>query len=505
MAPDIAVARCSVSDGAQAPGTAPGWRHAICGLVFLIVVVCYADRTNIGIVLAQTELPGIPREEKGSILSAFFSGYFCTQLLGGYLARRLGSKPTLLLAAGVWTLFDVLTPFAARLGLSPLIAARIGMGLGEGMMFPTQHCLSSYWVPSHERAFLITFMTSGQDLGSVLANVISPRLVELGVWCVFSFWGGLAVLWLLAYLALGASAPEVHTRCKRSGEALWIQQHRGCGDFNDRQLSESPLPRRLLSEPCIWGIFAGHVGVNYAWYVMLSWMPTFFKGRFQLDLADSPLILAMPYVASWAGGILGGFISDKAVGRGFRTRHVRKFMQVTGALCNAVFLQLAASASTAGQAAFWISFAAFFGKLQNAGYWVNMVDVCPETAATVMGMSNTIATIPGIIGQPITQALLNGSGGERSADAWRAVFGIGGAVAAVGAAIFALLGDDVSLDGAHRASAAPEARRSVPSPASRGIGRGGPVDGGAAESGSDSHDLSPAAQRALEGSPLNAA
>jgi len=451
--PDTELPAMAAAERCQ-PHWGLGWRHVTCTLVFLIVVICYADRTNIGIVLAQADFPGIPHEEKGNILSAFFVGYFCTQILGGFLARRWGSKPTLLLAAAVWTLFDVLTPLAARLGVGWLILDRFAMGLGEGLMFPTQHAFSSFWVPKHERAFLITFMTSGQDLGSVAANVVSPHLVNAGIAWVFVFWGGLAIAWFLLFSALGASAPEVHKKCARTGEALWIQQQRGAAHFEEaRRVGEFPLPRRLLREPCVWAIFAGHVGCNYAWYVMLSWMPTFFKGRYSLHLGDNPVILAAPYLASWAGGLLGGRSSDALVARGFRTRRVRKAVHVAGALGNAFFLQLAARSGTPGTAALWISLGAFMGRMQNAGYWVNMVDICPESAATIMGMSNTMGTIPGIIGQPITQAILAGSGGDHSVDAWAIVFGIGGAVGALGALTFMTFGDDVSLDKPAQASA----------------------------------------------------
>jgi len=62
--------------------------------------------------------------------------------------------------------------------------------------------------------------------------------------------------------------------------------------------------------------------------------------------------------------------------------------------------------------------------MQSLGFWVNMLDVCPESAVTLMGFSNTVATIPGIVGQPITQAILDSSG---SSEPWVLVFGLGGA------------------------------------------------------------------------------
>merc|ERR1712032_33871 len=87
-----------------------------------------------------------------------------------------------------------------------------------------------------------------------------------------------------------------------------------------------------------------------------------------------------------------------------------------------------------------MTFALFFGRMQNVGFWVNMVDVAPESAATVMGISNTFATIPGIAGQPITQAILDSSG------SWAIVFGVGGLIGIVASCVFLALGDDVPLD-----------------------------------------------------------
>ena len=97
------------------------------------------------------------------------------------------------------------------------------MGLGEGFVFPAQHTLSNFWVPRQERAFLICVMTGGQEFGSVLANVISPILLEGGIVHVFTFWAVLAVAWIVVFACFGASAPELHMKCRRSGEAAWIQ------------------------------------------------------------------------------------------------------------------------------------------------------------------------------------------------------------------------------------------------------------------------------------------
>jgi len=196
-----------------------------------------------------------------------------------------------------------------------------------------------------------------------------------------------------------------------------------------------------LREPSVTAIIVAHMGVNYAWYVVLSWMPTFFVDVHGLKLADNPHLLAAPYMAGFVGLLLTGRVSDALIARGLRVRHARKAAQVGGALGLLFFLLLAASARTAGWAAAWMMLALFFGRAQSCGFWVSMVDVCPETAAKLMAVSNTMATIPGIIGQPITQAILDATG------SWSAVFGVGGVLAVAASIVFLALGDDQPVDG----------------------------------------------------------
>ena len=81
------------------------------------------------------------------MLSAFFVGYLLTQILGGRLADRFGGK--LVLGCGVilWSLFTIITPLAASLGFAALLLARVGLGLGEGVTFPSVYSLIGRWVP----------------------------------------------------------------------------------------------------------------------------------------------------------------------------------------------------------------------------------------------------------------------------------------------------------------------------------------------------------------------
>ena len=81
-------------------------RHFVAILLCIANAICYADRTNIGIVVPSfvTNVG-----DRGIVLSAFFYGYILTQIPAGYLASRIGVKKVLGVGVLVWTVCDTST------------------------------------------------------------------------------------------------------------------------------------------------------------------------------------------------------------------------------------------------------------------------------------------------------------------------------------------------------------------------------------------------------------
>lgn len=69
------------------------------------------------------------------------------QILGGQLADRFGGKAVLASGVALWSLFTLLTPEAASMGAAPLLAARVLLGVGEGIAFPSIHSMIARNVP----------------------------------------------------------------------------------------------------------------------------------------------------------------------------------------------------------------------------------------------------------------------------------------------------------------------------------------------------------------------
>ncbi|WP_173205220.1 MFS transporter [Sphingopyxis sp. BSNA05] len=142
------------------------------------------------------------------MLSSFFIGYLLTQVVGGKLADRYGGKVVLGFGVLVWSLFTLVAPPAAALGIAVLIVARIVMGMGEAVTFPAIYALYARWIPVRERSRSAGFSNSGIPLGTVFALLATPVIVAAWGWeWVFYLFGGVGFIWCAVWYFASHRAP----------------------------------------------------------------------------------------------------------------------------------------------------------------------------------------------------------------------------------------------------------------------------------------------------------
>ncbi|HJY80211.1 MAG TPA: MFS transporter, partial [Candidatus Binatia bacterium] len=181
-------------------------------LLFLSVVVLYMDRVNISVVapVLMKELGWDPAV-MGMVLSAFFVGYFLTQIPGGWLSDRWGAKGILGGAVAWWSLITMLTPFART--TSSMLAVRVSLGLGEGMSPPCLYTSIARWVPVNERSRVAAFLASGMYVGLIIAFPLAVWIMtHLGWPWVFYLFGFLGLVWSAIWCLAVTNNPEDHPR-----------------------------------------------------------------------------------------------------------------------------------------------------------------------------------------------------------------------------------------------------------------------------------------------------
>jgi len=401
-------------------------RTTLIALCFAAVFICYVDRVNISLAIAPMASEfGWDRTTRGWVMSSFFFGYLLTQVPGGALAGRFGGKH--ILAGGVllWSLFTALTPPAAFSGFFILIGARVLMGMGEGVTFPSIYALFSRWVPASRRSRAVGLVFSAIPLGTVFAQLTTPLLVTSFGWpWAFYAFAAFGLVWWAAWQPLTTSRPELHPRVSEA------ELRELAAESPTTPAAATPPMGALLSSTAVWAIVVGHFCSNWGTYVMLSWVPTYLLERFGVPFEALGLYVMAPSAVSFLCLNAAGSIGDRLIARGLTVRTVRKLMQSIGFGGVAVALLTLTQVQSAEAAVVVMCIGNLLGAAVAAGFGSNHLDIAPRHAGAVMGLSNTAGTLPGVIGVPLSGWLVDVTG------SWSIVFIVAAGIKLFGLAFF---------------------------------------------------------------------
>ncbi len=394
-------------------------RYTIAGLFFLATLLCYLDRISISIAIIPLSADeGYDVAAQGLILSAFFWGYLWPQLAGGWLADRFGGKRVLGFGVAVWSIATFITPPAARASFAVLFAVRVLLGLGEGVNFPAIHSLTARWMRPQERARTLSLNFSGMYLGTIVALLLSPPIIAAFGWPgLFYLSGAVGVLWLVIWMMKAADAPD--------DLSPWLSQSAGL-DLNRIEKVANVPWRAIVRERAVWAIVLAHFCSNFGFNILLLWLPTYLHHAFGVTVSRVGIYSLVPWIASFAVVNAGGWIADTMRMRGVSVGLTRKVMQSVAFGLGALPLLALPVAGSPGAAIALIAVSAAANGLGLSAYGVNHLDIGPAYAGVLMGISNTIATIPGIVGVAVAGFIV------QATNSFSAVFFLIAAVYSIG-------------------------------------------------------------------------
>jgi ACS family sodium-dependent inorganic phosphate cotransporter len=367
-------------------------------LLALATAICYLDRVNISIaIIPLAHAKGYDAAATGLILSSFLWGYIGPQMLGGWLADRFGGKRVLMAAVVIWSLGTFLTPPSAAISFGALLLIRSLLGLGESVHFPAAHSIAARWTIASERSRAISLYVSGASLGTIVALLASPLIVlSLGWPAVFYISGGLGLLWLAAWMIIAADDPE---KCVSvSAQELAVIR----ADRPATPRAKSIPWAAILREKHVWAIVIAHLCNGFGGYIIILWLPSYLHQTFNVPMARLGTYSIIPWIAAFCIGNISGWIADALRKRGMSLTAVRKLMQATAFMLGAVPMVLLPSVTSALVATTLVTISLGGVSLGAAGYAVNHLDIAPQYAGILMGLSNTFAQLPGIVGVALT-------------------------------------------------------------------------------------------------------
>ncbi|XP_055545792.1 putative inorganic phosphate cotransporter isoform X2 [Wyeomyia smithii] len=426
-----------------------GIRHVQTLLLFFGLTVAYALRVNLSVAIvamvdknaANKDFEEFDWDQKTQsvILSSFFWGYVVTQIPAGQMAQRFGAKILLLFSLGICSSLAVLTPICANIGGSKLVVGlRILQGLSQGFIFPSTHTLLSKWAPVSERGRLGTYCYAGAQFGTVIMLAISGVLASssFGWPGIFYISGAAGLVWTVMWFFFGGNSPVEHGTISAE-ERDFIENSLGNQDHSKKIVT--PWKAIFTSAPMI-ALIITHSSHNWGFWTLLTEMPTYMKNVLELEIKKNALLSSLPYLVMWILSLIFSPISDFLINHHYLSRVAsRKVFNSIGLwipMCALLGLAFVPAGQT-DLAIGLLTAAVGINAATYLGFQVNHIDLAPNHAGTMMGITNCAANIMSIIAPLIVGQVLDD---DKDPVQWRTVFYIAAGVYFFGNLVFVLLG-----------------------------------------------------------------
>jgi len=400
-------ARQLVLVGARPRGRA---RFTILGMILLLATVAYADRSILSIAapgIAQQF--GLTHVELGYVLSAFSWAYVIGQIPGGLLLDRWGTKAIYGTTLILWSIATVVIGFVGQItsdlsmALGLLFALRFAIGFIEAPSFPANNRVTAMWFPKDERGLATSLFASASYFAVAIFSPLAGWLTSRYGWpSPFLALGLFGIVAALAWFKImqeprrhrGVSSHELE-RMIAGGAMVDIDSTQ---ERSARPALSWKIMRTLLGNRMLWCAYLGQYCVIALSYFFITWFPIYLVQARGMSVAQAGLSTALPAVAGFLGGIVGGVASDLLIRRGWSVGWARKTPFIIGM---AVGCCLVFSAFTESNTAIVLLMTlAFFGKgaAAGAGTWAIACDTAPREAVGLAGaIFNCIGNIGGIV------------------------------------------------------------------------------------------------------------
>ena len=155
----------------------------------------------------------------------------------------------------------------------------------------------------------------------------------------------------------------------------------------------------LLNRRMLIGIYIGQYCVNVLTYFFLTWFPVYLVEQRGMSILRAGVVIVLPAICGFAGGVLGGIMSDALLRRGVSLSLARKIPIVAGMLLS--ISMILCNFVEANWIVVLIMSLALFGKGVGSLGWAVVADTAPkEMTGLYGGLFNTFGNM-GAITTPI--------------------------------------------------------------------------------------------------------
>jgi ACS family tartrate transporter-like MFS transporter len=297
------------------------WR--LLPFLFLLYVVAYLDRINVGFAALQMKAQlGFSDAVYGLGAGIFFLGYFLFQVPANLALERVGARRWISFLMICWGIVSGCMFSVHSVG--SFYSLRFLLGAAEAGFFPGVIFYLRSWFPARARAGVVAlFMTAGPVSG-VIGGPISGWLLDWSHLGGLAGWQWMFLLEAIPAILLGFAAWVF--LADDPGRAPWLSAREKSWLLRtlDGEASLAPAnsiqhPPLWFANPRLWGFALVYFGLNTCTYGISLWLPTALHSLTVLSNFLLGLLSAVPYFAAAILMVLVGAHSDRT---GERRRHI---------------------------------------------------------------------------------------------------------------------------------------------------------------------------------------
>ena len=303
-------------------------RWKLLPFLFLLYVVAYLDRINVGFAALQMkDQLGFNDEVYGFGAGIFFLGYFLFQVPSSFALRKWGARRWIAFLMLLWGAISASTLFVHS--ATSFFTLRFLLGAAEAGFFPGVIYYLRTWFPANARAGVVAlFMTAGPVSG-IIGGPISGALLELHNLRGLAGWQWMFLLEGIPAILLGCAA---YFFLQDNFESVsWLSEHQKGRLRLTLQMEEVEASQVItkvhaswimkfgLASAALWAFALIYFCLNTCAYGVSLWLPSALHALSGLSPLRLGVLSTIPYATAAVIMVLVGAHSDRT---GERNLHV---------------------------------------------------------------------------------------------------------------------------------------------------------------------------------------
>lgn len=369
------------------------------------------------------------KSDSGTILSSFFWGYCLTQIIGGYLSDKLGGQRIIFISSIIWSIITIAMPnfieissYFPSLSLPFIVFVRILNGAAQGVYFPSMISITSQNLSASERGNFFSLLTTGSAFGTLTTGLLGTFLLDYFGWpWVFQVIGFLGLSWslMLRYYTISSERQRV----------INISSSNLCQKVG----SHNVVPwLKILASRRLWACLIAQACEMNCFFVLLSWLPTFFSENFPHQ--KSYLVNFLPWALVPMFTIIAKQLTENLLAKKYQLTTVRKVVQGICFTVQSLALVLVMQTNNFTISLTCMSLIIGMTGFHSAAATINPQDLSPNFSGSVFGLMNTFGATVGFLGVYLAGHILE------LTQNWNLVFNMLVLVNIVGLFFFSLFG-----------------------------------------------------------------